>query len=236
MTKTIAIVEDDRPVADLISRALQASGFRTENFYTGGAFLDALRVKAPNLCLVDLGLPDVDGMGLLSLIREESRVPVIIVSARRQSSDRIIGLELGADDYVVKPFDAQEIVARVRTVLRRVETEANGLAPTGSLARFAGWTFDSGSMVLNAPNGNLVKINLAESQLLQTLLEAPQRVLSRDYLRTRVGNEDDTGRSIDIRVSRLRKKLQSEGGEIALIRSVYGSGYLLACRVDWGNA
>ncbi|MBZ0216280.1 MAG: response regulator transcription factor [Fimbriimonadaceae bacterium] len=235
-TKTIAIVEDDRPIADLIARALSDQGYETACYQTGKAFLDTLKDGEPSLCLIDLGLPDVDGIGLLGLIREVSAVPVIIVSARRYPSDRIVGLELGADDYVVKPFDAREIVARVRTVLRRVEAGAHDLSHATPRARFAGWTFDIGSMELTAPDGTPVDISSAEARLLQTLLEAPQRVLSREFLLTRVGKEENIGRVIDNRVSRLRQKLQHGDSKKSLIHTVYGAGYLLACPVEWTAA
>lgn len=236
MTRTIAIVEDDQPVAELISRALTEQGYETSCYQTGKSFLETLPGHEPSLCLIDLGLPDVDGIGLLGLIREVSSVPVIIVSARRYPSDRIVGLELGADDYVIKPFDAREIVARVRTVLRRVEAGSKELTHSTPLANFAGWCFDTGSMDLIAPDGTNVDISSAEARLLQTLLEAPQRVLSREFLLTRMGKDENIGRVIDNRVSRLRQKLQTANENKSLIHTVYGAGYLLACPVEWSAA
>lgn len=235
MTRTIAIVEDEQPIADLIARALGEHGFRTECFSAGEPFLAALRRRVPSLCVLDLGLPDIDGIGLLSRIREIAPVPVIILSGRQHPSDRIVGLELGADDYVIKPFEPREVVARVRSVLRRAEVDARAPASTASTARFAGWSFDAGALALTAPDGVPVELSAAEARLMQAFLEAPQRVLSRDFLLAKAGNEDSFDRSIDVRVSRLRKRLQAgeDAGRKALIRTVYGAGYLLTCTVSW---
>lgn len=238
MTRTIAIVEDEQAIADMIAKALEEHGFRTECFAAGEPFLAALRRRPPTLCVLDLGLPDIDGIGLLRRLREIAPVPVIILSARQHPSDRIVGLELGADDYVVKPFEPREVVARVRSVLRRAEVEAQATDRTAATARFAGWRFDTGALALLAPDGGQVELSAAEARLMQAFLEAPQRVLSRDFLLTAAGSEDSFDRSIDVRVSRLRKKLQSgtDGDRKPLIRTVYGAGYLLTCPVGWGEA
>ena len=238
MTRTIAIVEDERAIAEMIARALEEHGFRTECYSAGEPFLAALRGRLPSLCVLDLGLPDIDGIGLLRRLREIASVPVIILSARQHPSDRIVGLELGADDYVVKPFEPREVVARVRSVLRRAETASLAPDRPAATAHFAGWRFDTGALALSAPDGELVELSAAEARLMQTFLEAPQRVLSRDFLLTAAGSEDSFDRSIDVRVSRLRKKLQTaaDGGRKPLIRTVYGAGYLLTCPVSWGEA
>ncbi len=235
MTQSIAIVEDERPIADLIARVLEEQGFRTKRYPSGERFLTALRHEVPSLCLLDLGLPDMDGMSLLSRMREIAPVPVIIMSARHHVTDRIVGLELGADDYVIKPFEPREVVARVRAVLRRREGEPVRGMPPAAQARFAGWRFDSGAMQLTARDGQAVELSSAEARLLQAFLESPQRVLSRDYLLSQIGSEESLDRSIDVRLSRLRKKLQTENSPNDLIRTVYGAGYLLTCAVDWGN-
>lgn len=235
MTRTIAIVEDERPIAEMIARALEEHGFDAECFAAGEPFLAALHHRLPSLCVLDLGLPDIDGIGLLTRIRQIAPLPVIILSGRQHPSDRIVGLELGADDYVVKPFEPREVVARVRSVLRRAEVEQRPSDGAGSIARFAGWRFDAGSLTLTAPDGAPVELSAAEARLMQAFLEAPQRVLSRDTLLTKAGSEDSFDRSIDVRVSRLRKKLQAgdDGSRKPLIRTVYGAGYLLTCAVGW---
>ena len=233
MSKTIAIIEDERPIAELIARTLEEHGFRTKSYSSGGAFLAALRNGAPSLCLLDLGLPDGDGMALLQRIRQLADTPIIILSARQHPSDRIVGLELGADDYVIKPFEPREVVARVRSVLRRLEGESGGEAPASTVARFAGWRFDAGSMTLTGPDGSDLELSAAEARLLQAFLEAPQRVLTRDFLLTKAGSEESFDRAIDVRVSRLRKKLQSGEDKKGLIRTVYGAGYLFASTVEW---
>lgn len=232
MSKTVAIVEDEAAIADLVARALEEHGFRTQRHTSGDAFLSALRRGAPNLCLLDLGLPDGDGIALMARIRTISPIPIIIISGRQHTSDRIVGLELGADDYVTKPFDPREVVARVRSVLRRAETDTPSAQGTASVARFAGWRFDAGALELTTPDGASIDLTAAEARLLLVFLESPQRVLNRDFLLTRAGGEDSFDRSIDVRMSRLRKKLQA-GGDKPVIRTVYGAGYLLTCAVDW---
>ncbi|GHD43086.1 DNA-binding response regulator [Thalassobaculum fulvum] len=238
MTKTIAIVEDERPIAEMIARTLEEHGFKVECYGAGEPFLAALQRKAPSLCVMDLGLPDMDGIGLLQRIREIAPLPVIILSARQHPSDRIVGLELGADDFVIKPFDPREVVARVRSVLRRAEAGPRSPGRAVAVAHFAGWRFDAGALALTAPDGNPVELGAGEARLMQTFLEAPQRVLSRDFLLTKAGSEDSFDRSIDVRVSRLRKKLQGAGDadRKPLIRTVYGAGYLLTCPVVWEEA
>ncbi|MBL4615937.1 MAG: response regulator transcription factor [Magnetovibrio sp.] len=236
MNKTIAIVEDDPSIAAVILRTLEEHGYLTEHYSSGSSFLTALRKKAPCLCLLDLGLPDIDGIGLLGSIKEIASIPVIILSGRHHPSDRIVGLELGADDYVVKPFDPREVVARIRTVLRRFD--AATLAPDmqNSVATFSGWLFDPSALELTAPDGSATDLSSAEARLLQAFLEAPQRVLSRDFLLTKAGGQECFDRSIDVRMSRLRKKLQKGENIKGLIRTVYGAGYLLSCAVEWQSA
>lgn len=233
MSKTIAIVEDDRSIADVILRTLKEHGYQTEYHSSGASFLAALQRKAPCLCLLDLGLPDIDGIGLLSRIKEIASIPVIILSGRHHPSDRIVGLELGADDYVVKPFDPREVVARIRTVLRRFDAAAAQPDTQNSIAHFEGWIFDPSSLDLITPDGTAMDLSSAEARLLQAFLEAPQRVLSRDFLLTQAGCQESFDRSIDVRMSRLRKKLQKKDTKKGIIRTVYGAGYLLSCPVEW---
>ncbi|MEQ9138563.1 MAG: response regulator transcription factor [Thalassobaculum sp.] len=235
MTRTVAVVEDEQPIADLIARTLEEHGFRVECYGAGEPFLTALQHRVPSLCVLDLGLPDIDGISLLKRIREIAAVPVVILSARQHPSDRIVGLELGADDFVIKPFDPREVVARVRSVLRRADAGPRPADQDVPVARFAGWRFDAGALALTAPDGSSVELGAAEARLVQTFLEAPQRVLSREFLLTKAGSEDSFDRSIDVRVSRLRKKLQGagDGDRKPLIRTVYGAGYLLTCPVTW---
>lgn len=234
--RLIYLVEDDGDIAELVREALTTYGFRADHFAAGEAALGAIRAQAPDLCILDLGLPDIDGMELIDRIREHSAVPIIILSGRGHSSDRILALESGADDYVVKPFEPREIVARVRSVLRRMQSAASssGTGRRDATARFSGWRFDPASHQLTAPDGGTAFLSTAESVLLTALLNAPNRVLSRDYLLDNEGRDSAAmDRSIDVRISRLRKKLRDDQAEPLLIRTVYGSGYMLTAKVEW---
>lgn len=230
----IHIVEDEAAIRDLLTQTLATYRFNTEEFATADAFLLALEDRAPAAVILDLGLPDMDGMEVINRIRARAPVPILVLSARAHASDRIMGLEFGADDYVVKPFDPREIVARIRSLLRRAAPEPAPSAPSCDIARFSGWSFEPGSHRLVGPDGTETFLSTSETTLLTALLRAPKRVLSRDYLLEHGGRDDALDRAIDVRISRIRKKLTRPGGQ-SLIRTVYGSGYMLTTQVDWGG-
>lgn len=153
----IYIVDDEYDVGILLDNTLHEAGYCTRSFIFGRDLLSQFRRKAPDLCIVDLGLPDIDGLELLKQIRNMSDVPTIVLTIRSHPSDRILGLELGADDYIVKPFEPREVVARVKTVLRRCQPTPDGHAiGTAATARFAGWIFDLGTCTLSSPGGQRV--------------------------------------------------------------------------------
>ncbi|MDX9699828.1 MAG: response regulator transcription factor [Rhodocyclaceae bacterium] len=229
----IHVVEDDSQVARLITGTLDRYGFSHEHFTTGGAFLQRLRRHAPTLCILDLGLPDMDGMDLLRELRDSHSFGLLVVTGRTDTHDRVTGLELGADDYVMKPFEPRELIARVRSVLRRYQSP---VTPSASerprLAHFADWVFEPATHTLIHPDGQQEQISAAEAQLLIVLLEHPNQILSREQL---LGdrNLDALDRSIDLRISRLRKRLEENPQRARLIKTVYGAGYLLSCQVSW---
>ena len=230
-TPRIFVVDDERDICDLVLDAARPFGINGQAFATGTAALAELRISTPDVCVVDLGLPDIEGLTLINEIRKISSVPIIVLSARAHSSDRVMGLELGADDYVVKPFDPREVVARIRSILRRSGTAAE----SGKLrekARFDGWTYLPSSHCLTSPSGEETFLSTGEAYLLEALLRAPKRVLSRDYLLEHGGRDESLDRSIDVRISRIRKKLSTDETP-SLIRTIYGSGYMLAASVDW---
>lgn len=228
----IHVVEDDAAVARLIETTLQRFDYKSEVFHTGEDFLRRLRLDPPKLCILDLGLPDMDGMEVLQQIRANHRFGLLILTGRGDTSDRVMGLELGADDYVVKPFEPRELIARVRSILRRYQPTrlAPGSAP--KTAHFSGWQFELGTHRLITPDGKEDTLGLAEAQLLITLLEHPNQILSRDQL---LQGRDVTAldRSIDLRVSRLRRRLEENPQHAKIIKTVYGAGYLLATTVAW---
>lgn len=231
MVGLVYVVDDEAAICALLAETLAQFGFRTESFARADDVLKALDRQVPEACLIDLGLPDMEGMVLINEIRRRTFVPILVLSARSHSSDRVMGLELGADDYVVKPFDPREVVARLRSVLRRAADRPKP-ADAVRLARFSGHVFDPSSHRLVSPDGEESFLSTGEATLLEALLKAPKRVLSRDYLLEHGGRDESLDRSIDVRVSRLRKKLSGEGGT-PLIRTIYGSGYMLTSAVDW---
>lgn len=227
----VFIVDDEPDICALIVEAAKPFGIEAKPFQTGAALLDALARQTPDVCLIDLGLPDVDGLTLINEIRKTSSVPIIVLSARNHSSDRVMGLELGADDYVVKPFDPREVVARIRSLLRRSGAHLEDTS-SGTTACFSGWTYLPSSHCLRSPDGEETYLSAGEATLLEALLRAPKRVLTRDYLLEHGGRDESLDRSIDVRVSRIRKKLASPGTP-DMIRTIYGAGYMFTADIRW---
>jgi DNA-binding response OmpR family regulator len=231
----ILLVEDDDGMRVLVTRALRETGFRVTGCRSGAEMWSLLPDVAVDLVLLDVMLPGASGLDLLRALRARSTVPVIMVSARAEEADRVLGLELGADDYVAKPFGRPELLARVRAVLRRAS-----LVPSASAAQraeilaFAGWRLDLRSRALLDPEGAGVDLSGAEYDLLLVFLEHPGRVLERERIlelsRGRLGSPSD--RSVDTLVSRLRRKLEPPEGTPPPIKTVRGSGYMLAAKVE----
>lgn len=242
----ILVVEDDPGMRTLLVRALQADGYRVRGVQDGREMWGALAASPADLIVLDVMLPGTNGLDLCRALRRggvpgieagqlDRHTPVIMVSARGEELDRVLGLELGADDYVAKPFSQKELLARVRAVLRRGGggvTEVQSSAPRRETLKFAGWTLDLRRRELTDPSGAVVDISGAEYDLLASFLDNPQRVIGRDRLlelsRTRLGDVSD--RSIDVLVSRLRRKLGNDSE--ALIRTVRGLGYIFTYPVE----
>lgn len=229
----VFIVEDEPDIARLIATSLAEYGFRSETFGTGRALLARARTVQPELAILDLGLPDMDGLQVLRLLQEQHPCAALILTGRNGLTDRVLGLELGADDYLVKPFEPRELVARVRSILRRYQKAAPPSEPDGpGAARFAGWHFDIGRLSLTHDDGREVSLSAAEAALLQSLLKRPNKILTREQL---IGERelDPFDRSIDVRISRLRRKLEDDPQDPKIIKTVYGAGYLLCGTVEW---
>lgn len=229
----IAIVEDDGAVARVIQQVLSDFSFRTVLYRTAAELLDRLHSLRPDLCIIDLGLPDMDGIELMQRVRAEWACGILILTGRAYVSDRVMGLELGADDYVLKPFEPRELVARVRSILRRNEAApASGVPLQRQVAAFSGWRFDMGNNTLSAPNGENNQLSTSEANLLKVFVNNPNRILQREQL---LGTRDlaATDRSIDVSISRLRRKLEPDAGCHAFIKTVYGAGYLFLASVTW---
>ncbi len=232
----ILIVDDHREIRELVSRTLEREGFRATAVADGKAMRRALADSRIDLILLDLMLPGEDGLSLCRSVRAESAVPIIMLTAKGEEVDRVIGLEMGADDYLPKPFGSRELVARIRAVLRRASGPAPAAGPQpeapGNYA-FDRWVLDVGRRELRRDDGVAVPLSTGEYDLLLALVERPQRVLSRDQLldlaRGRAATVFD--RSIDTQVSRLRKKLERDPAEPRIIKTVWGGGYMFAAEV-----
>lgn len=221
--KLIAIVEDEASIAEILEAYLQREGFATHCLRTGTDAEAWLKSAQPDLVLLDLMLPGIDGLTLCRAIRGRSEVPIIMVTARVEEIDRLLGLELGADDYICKPFSPREVVARVKAVLRRMTASAaEAVDDTPSLE------IDETAMLVRL-HGTRLDLTPTEFRLLQVLARRPGRVLSRGNLLDAVSERDRDifDRSIDSHVKNLRRKLAVVGGEHSVISSIYGVGYRL---------
>ncbi|MGB1090985.1 MAG: response regulator transcription factor [Oceanobacter sp.] len=235
----IYLVEDEPDIANLVVNELQRYGHRVQSFVSGTELNRALANKLPSLCIVDLGLPDMDGLSLVRELDQKQPMGVLILSGRDSLPDRVLGLELGADDYISKPFDPRELVARVNSILRRIGRSEAFAAPVDSedggplVARFGNWQFDSATLELRRldENSESTELSAGEARLLQQLLMRPKQILSRDTLLMQ--NDDAFDRSIDVRMSRIRKKIEQDPKSPKLIKTVYGMGYMLTVDVHW---
>jgi DNA-binding response OmpR family regulator len=226
----VLVVDDDAEVAALLTRYLSAQGFSVNAVASGREMLAFLTGNAVDLVLLDLGLPGEDGLDLTRHLREHWRGPVIIVSGRADSVDRIVGLEVGADDYVTKPFELRELLARIRSVLRRVgESPRENNAPP-PVYRFAGYRLETHSRTLTTDAGQPVTLTNGEYELLQVFVTHPNQVLSRDELMNHLYGRDSGpyDRAVDVQVGRLRRKVEPDPASPTLIKSVRGAGYLFA--------
>ena len=233
----ILIVDDDGEIRSLLTRYLEKNGLRATAVGDGRAMWRALDDGAFDLIVLDLMLPGDDGLTLCRMLRSKGDIPVIMLTARGDETDRIVGLEMGADDYLPKPFSARELLARIKVILRRTRSLPPNLQQQDqTLLRFAGWTLDTARRELRSPAGEALPIGGAEYKLLRVFLDRPNRVLSRDQLLDlSQGREaDPLDRSIDVQVSRLRQRLGDDPRAPALIKTVRGEGYVLSVPVDHG--
>lgn len=231
----IVVVDDDAGVRTLLSRILRECGYDVTGAADGVELETALAERQVDLVLLDIMLPGASGLDLCRTIRGRSRVPIIMISARGQESDRVTGLDLGADDYIAKPFGRPEVLARVRAVLRRAaDTHVPLDIPAPERFDFAGWSYHGRRRELIAPSGAEVDLTAAEHELLLALLRYPQRMIGRERLlelaRSRIATPTD--RSIDVLISRLRRKLGDGRKTRPLIRTIRGVGYMFAADVS----
>ena len=231
----LLVVDDDREIRHLLEQYLGQAGYRVTAVADGAAMRRALQAHRIDLVVLDLMLPGEDGLTLCRELRAKSNLPVLMLTARGAEVDRVVGLEMGADDYVPKPFSPRELLARIRSILRRAQALPPNLqAEDVSTFRFAGWTLDVASHNAVAPDGLVVPLSGAEFRLLRVLLEHAQKVLPRDQLLELANGREAIlfDRSIDVLVARVRKRLRDDGKEPLLIKTVRGQGYLFAAPVE----
>jgi len=231
----VLVVDDDKEIRDLLQEYLTRNGYRTSAVGDGKGMWQALDTAHVNMIVLDLMLPGVDGLELCRNLRVKSKIPVIMLTAKGDDMDRILGLEMGADDYLPKPFNPRELLARIRVVLRRSSVLVPDQPTDGyQTICFSGWKLDPVSRHLISPDGLVVPLSGAEYQLLQVLLAHPNRILNRDQLldMTQGRESDPFDRSIDVLISRLRKRMHDDPKTPQIIKTVRGEGYILSSRVS----
>lgn len=229
----VLVVDDDKEIRGLLGGYLERNGFRVTLANDGREMRLALATTRPDLVVLDIMLPGEDGLALCRDLRARSNLPVIMLTARVDEVDRILGLEMGADDYLSKPFSPRELLARIKNVLRRTRALPPARADHRRL-RFADWVLDLAARQLTAPDGVVVPLSGAEFRLLTVFVEHPNRVLGREQLMDlALGRESSAfDRAIDVQVSRLRARLRDEGREPRIIKTVRNEGYVLAAAVE----
>jgi two-component system OmpR family response regulator len=219
----IAVVDDETEITVLLGRYLESQGFRVSQLHDGAALLRLMTTDPPQLVLLDLGLPGEDGFSIARQLRERWQCGLVIVTGRGDAVDKVVGLEVGADDYVTKPFDLRELLARIKAVLRRTATASPNASASRPVHRFAGWQLDTAARRLVDAHGQEVPLTTGD-------------VLSRDFLleQTRGREAGPFDRTIDVQIGRLRKKLEANVDDPQIIKSVRGAGYILVATVTSG--
>ena len=242
----IAVLDDEVDITQLLAGYLGSRGYRVTQLHSGRDLMALMPTDPPQLVLLDLGLPGEDGFQIARQLREHWRCGLVIVTGRGDSVDKVVGLEVGADDYVTKPFDLRELLARIKAVLRRVAPVAEPApmarppvaetVPARDKLLFEGWTLDTAARRLTSPRGEEVPLTTGEFDLLCVFARHPGRVLSRDFLleQTRGREAGPFDRTIDVQVGRLRKKIEVNAEEPQIIKSVRGAGYLFVPPVSAG--
>ncbi len=237
MMQKILIVDDEAELRDVLRETLERENYIVSEAANAEEMRQVFASDTFDLVLLDLMLPDEDGLSLTRYLKERSDVGVIILTGKGESVDLIIGLEMGADDYVAKPYNRRELLARIKSVIRRTSggAEKNGkISDTKALVNFSGWELDLPHHKLAAPDGSDVPLTMAEFQLLRILLESPGQPVGRDKLSQQIFNKElrENSRNIDALVRRLRQKLEIDENKTQMIKSVRGSGYTILTTLD----
>ena len=234
--ESILIVDDDPRILRLVSHYLKREGYSIQMVTSAREAREQLSFLPPDLIILDVGLPDEDGFTLAREIRAQTNIPIIMLTGRTDTVDKVVGLELGADDYITKPFEERELLARIRSVLRRCRVTAPAPAKVGGIVRFASWELDLTRHELFTATGENVYLTNHEFRLLQAFVLHPNRVLSRDELMDQIAGRDwnPLDRSIDVLIAKLRKKIEPNPTQPTLIKAIRGEGYKLTTEVVIG--
>jgi two-component system OmpR family response regulator len=234
MEAHILVVDDDAAIRELVREYLAEHDYQVSVAESGAEMDKVLGTDVVDLVILDLKLPDEDGLAIARRLRESLDLPIIMLTGRKEEADRVMGLELGADDYVTKPFSQRELMARIKAVLRRTEGKRASRRENAVRAyRFSGWELNTGTRRLKSPDGHNVDLTNSEYALLVAFLRAPQKILSRDQLLESSRLHDDIyDRSIDVQILRLRRKVEDSPNQPKLIRTERGSGYYLDSPVE----
>tara|TARA_R110002072_G_scaffold5487_10_gene35123 strand:+ start:1008 stop:1730 length:723 start_codon:yes stop_codon:yes gene_type:complete len=231
----IAIVDDDPTLRNRLKKFLEKEGFQVSAVGDGAALRALVAEQPPELVLMDLQLPGEDGLSLTRYLRERTEIPVLILTGKGETIDRVVGLEMGADDYLAKPFSLRELLARIKIILRRVtprapETARPEAAQPADCLRFGDWVIDFTAIELRNAQGETIHLTTAEFRLLEALVRNPGRTLSRDRLIEAMADRSwhPSDRSVDLHISHLRKKIEGDTRKPALIKTVRGFGYVFA--------
>jgi two-component system OmpR family response regulator len=233
-TDRILIVDDDTDFLDTLSFLLNDSGYNVSTAQDGHSLFSKQSNERPDLILLDIGLGNEDGFELVLKLRKQSNVPVIMLTGRGHETDQVVGLELGADDYIVKPYKSAELLARVKSVLRRSRiVQKQAIERQLSVAHFMGWQCDTTRRKLTSPPGKDIPLTSGEFSLLAAFIHNPDCVLSRERLLSLTNRKNTTDRSLDVQILRLRRKLGQDAAGPELIQAVRSVGYILASKVEW---
>ena len=232
----VIALDDDPAVRDMVAEYLGQNEFRVTTVASGAELAAAMARELADLVILDLRLRGEDGMQIARRLRDESEIPILMLTGRAEEADRVMGLELGADDYLTKPFSPRELLARIRALLRRVKAQPNAADALDKVRayRFSGWELNLGLRKLKSPKGEPVDLTNGEFRILAAFLSAPQRVLSRDQLLelSRVHNAEVYDRAIDIQILRLRRKIEPDPARPQFIKTERGAGYVFSVPVD----
>lgn len=234
---TVLIVDDDLEILDTVGFLLEDAGYRVVTALDGGGMFKELDKEFPDLVILDVTLGEENGFELAMQIRKTSTVPIIMLTGKGTETDRVVGLELGADDYITKPYSSAELLARVKSVLRRSKmTRAGTSAPEREVAVFQGLKCDLTGRKLFSPTGNEVILTSGEFSLLAAFLRNPNRVLSRERLLDFMNRENTYDRSMDVQIMRLRRKIEVDPGSPKMIQTVRSLGYVFSTKVEWSKS